>query len=137
MASMVYQLFKQVKSTGRAKLFGGSDGYDDGEQRRDFVYVGDAVQINLFFAKRHEITRGIFNVGTGTSRTFNDVARAVICNLGSGKIDYVPFPSELKGKYQSFTEADLAELRAASWNARFTSIEDGVAQSAAEWVNED
>jgi ADP-L-glycero-D-manno-heptose 6-epimerase len=137
MASMVYQLFRQVKDTSCARLFEGTDGYANGEQKRDFVFIGDVVKINLFFARRQEITRGIFNVGTGTSRTFNDVARAVISNVGEGRIEYVPFPPELRGKYQSFTQADLTELRAASWDAGFTSIEDGIARSADAWANED
>ncbi|HTR24349.1 MAG TPA: ADP-glyceromanno-heptose 6-epimerase [Terriglobales bacterium] len=134
MASMVYQLFKQVEESGSAKLFEGTDGYGNGEQRRDFVFVGDVVRINLFFARLTKVRRGIFNVGTGTGRSFNDVARAVITNLGAGNIQYIPFPSELEGKYQSFTQADLTALRAASWNAAFTSIEDGVAVSARAWT---
>ncbi len=136
MASMVYQLYRQVKETGCARLFEGTDGYANGEQRRDFVFVGDVVRINQFFARRQGVTRGIFNVGTGHCRTFNEVAQAVISEIGEGRVEYIPFPSELKGKYQSFTQADVTDLRTASWTAGFTSIEDGVAQSAREWANE-
>jgi ADP-L-glycero-D-manno-heptose 6-epimerase len=94
------------------------------------------VRINLFFARRREVTLGIFNVGTGMSRSFNDVARAVVTNLGKGRIEYFPFPAELAGKYQSFTEADVTELRVASYDSPFTSIEDGVARSADDWAKE-
>jgi len=136
MASMVYQLFKQVQGSGIAKLFEGSDGYEPGEQRRDFVFVGDVVRINLFFAGLAKVTRGIFNLGTGTSRTFNDVARTVINHLGKGKIEYIPFPDELKEKYQSFTQANVTELRSALGSAALTSIEDGIAESARAWIEE-
>jgi len=136
MASMVYQLFKQVQGSGIAKLFEGSDGYEPGEQRRDFGFVGDVVRINLFFAGLAKVTRGIFNLGTGTSRTFNDVARTVINHLGKGKIEYIPFPDELKEKYQSFTQANVTELRSALGSAALTSIEDGIAESARAWIEE-
>ena len=74
-----------------ARLFEGTDGYAAGEQRRDFVFVGDVVDINLFFATGSP-KQGIFNVGTGTSRSFNDIARTVIGLLGRGEIQYIPFP---------------------------------------------
>src|SRR5258708_31309061 len=115
MASMVYQLYDQLKRTGVAKLFEGTDGYAHGEQRRDFVYVGDVVAINLFFAEG-DPKQGIFNVGTGVSRSFNDIARTLIARLGRGEIQYVPFPESLQGKDQSFTESDISQLRAAGYD---------------------
>jgi ADP-L-glycero-D-manno-heptose 6-epimerase len=136
MASMVYQLYRQINESGCARLFEGTDGYRDGEQRRDFVFVGDIVRLNLFFARRQEVTKGVFNAGTGTSRSFNDVAKCLVATAGRGKIEYIPFLEELRGKYQSFTEADLAALRNAGWNERFTNLEDGIAQSAASWATE-
>jgi ADP-L-glycero-D-manno-heptose 6-epimerase len=136
MASMVYQLYRQINESGCARLFEGTDGYRDGEQRRDFVFVGDIVRLNLFFARRQEVTKGVFNAGTGTSRSFNDVAKCLVAAAGRGKIEYIPFLEELRGKYQSFTEADLAALRNAGWNERFTNLEDGIAQSAASWATE-
>lgn len=136
MASMVYQLHRQIQETGCAKLFEGTDGYGHGEQRRDFVFVGDVVRVNLFFARRADVTRGIFNVGSGTSRSFNEVAGNIIAALGRGEVRYIPFPDELKGKYQSFTQADLKGLRSASWNEPVTTIEDGVALSSHEWAKE-
>ena len=129
MASMVYQLYHQVKRDGKAKLFSGTDGYGDGDQRRDFVYVGDVVDINLHFAHANSVT-GIFNVGTGKSRSFNDVARRLIELQGSGQIEYIPFNVKLAGKYQSFTEADLTNLRKAGYARDFTTLEDGVEKAA-------
>jgi ADP-L-glycero-D-manno-heptose 6-epimerase len=110
MASMVWQLWRQVAEGGVARLFEGTDGYGPGEQRRDFVAVSDVAAVNLHFGLggRHV---GIYNVGSGRSRSFNDVSRAVIARLGRGRVEYVPFPESLRGKYQSFTEADVTNLR--------------------------
>ena len=128
MASMIYQLYNQLKDTGKARLFAGTDGYADGEQRRDFVSVYDVVRVNLHFAKSAR-TRAIVNVGTGESRSFNDIARALISIQGSGEIEYVPFNQELAGKYQSFTEADLTSLHDAGYSETFLSLEDGIAMA--------
>jgi ADP-L-glycero-D-manno-heptose 6-epimerase len=127
MASMVYQLYDQLERTGVAKLFKGTDGYADGEQRRDFIFVGDVVAINLFFAEG-EAKQGVFNVGTGKSRSFNDIARTLIARLGRGQIEYIPFPESLRGKYQSFTESDISRLRAAGYDQPFTSLEQGISR---------
>ena len=132
MASMVYQLYKQLEETGVAKLFDGTDGYGPGEQRRDFVFVGDLVNVNLFFANG-PARQGIFNAGTGQARTFNAIARAFINLLGRGEIQYVPFNPTLKGKYQSFTQADITALRAAGYDQAFTSLEDGAARCHKLW----
>lgn len=125
MASMVTQLLDQLVQDGIAKLFQGTDGYGDGEQRRDFVYVGDIVDINLHFASRVD-ARGIYNAGTGQSRSFNEIARTIIQVIGGGRIEYIPFPESLRGKYQSFTEADVTKLRASGYDRPFTSLEDGI-----------
>jgi ADP-L-glycero-D-manno-heptose 6-epimerase len=135
MASMVYQLYRQLRSSGRAHLFTGTDGYADGEQRRDFVFVGDVVRVNLAFAEG-TIRSGIFNVGTGQSRSFNDVANAIVERIGTGAIEYVPFPENLSGRYQSFTQADLSGLRDAGYSEKFSSLEDGIAKSVAAWDKE-
>jgi len=129
MASMVWQLYHQVKTTGVARLFEGTDGYAAGEQRRDFVFVGDVVAINVFFAMGVP-KQGIFNVGTGASRSFNDIARTVIGLLGRGEIQYIPFPPTLEGKYQSFTESDISRLRAAGYDRPMTTLEEGIRQLA-------
>lgn len=126
MASVVWQCYRQLKESGSIRLFEGSDGYPDGEQRRDFVFVDDVVSVNLFFLGG-PTNRGVFNVGTGASRSFNDVAAVLIRCHGSGTLSYVPFPPALVGKYQSFTEADLSALRATGYREPFTSLEDGIA----------
>ncbi len=125
MASVAYHFNNQIRETGKARLFEGSDGYGNGEQRRDFVYVGDAVEVNLWFLENPEQS-GIFNLGTGRSQSFNDVARAVIAHHGRGELEYIRFPDHLKGRYQSFTEADIAALRAAGYERPFKSVEEGV-----------
>jgi ADP-L-glycero-D-manno-heptose 6-epimerase len=125
MASVAYHFHNQIKENGVARLFQGCDGYADGEQRRDFVYVGDAVDMTLWFLD-HPRQSGIFNVGTGRSQTFNDVARAVIAWHGHGRIEYMPFPDHLKGRYQSFTEADISALRGIGYDVAVKSVEQGV-----------
>ena len=135
MASMVYQLYRQLRSSGRAHLFTGTDGYADGEQRRDFVFVGDVVHVNLALAEG-TMRSGIFNVGTGQSRSFNDVAGTIVERIGAGAIEYVPFPENLSGRYQSFTQADLSGLRDAGYSEYFSSLEDGIAKSVAAWDKE-
>lgn len=132
MASMVYQIYRQLSQTGKARLFEGSGGYGNGEQRRDFVFVGDVVKVNLFFAEG-PVRKGIFNVGTGRSRSFNDIARTLIKLRGGGEIEYIPFPRELEGKYQSFTEADLSELHESGYTEPFTGLEEGIAQCVKAW----
>ena len=135
MASMVYQLYRQLKASGRAKLFEGTDGYADGEQRRDFVFAGDIVRVNLALAEG-PVRSGIFNVGTGQARSFNDVAKILIARLGAGTIDYVPFPESLAGRYQSFTQADLTGLRNSGYVEPFTTLEDGIGKSLDAWKQE-
>jgi len=133
MASMCYQLYCQLRESGEARLFEGTDGYADGEQRRDFVFVGDIVALNLHFGRAASITKGIFNAGTGASASFNDVARELITIVGKGTVKYVPIPEKLRGKYQSFTQADLSGLRAAGWTSEFTPIAEGLRSSAGMW----
>jgi ADP-L-glycero-D-manno-heptose 6-epimerase len=124
MASVAYHLHGQVAATGEARLFEGSDGYAAGEQRRDFIYVGDVVDVNIWCLERG--VSGVLNVGTGASATFNEVARAIIAWHGRGSIRYIPFPDELKARYQSFTEADVRALRAAGYAAPFRDVRAGV-----------
>jgi ADP-L-glycero-D-manno-heptose 6-epimerase len=125
MASVVYHLNRQVLEDGEARLFEGSDGYAAGEQRRDFVYVDDVVQVNLWCYDHPEIS-GVYNVGTGRSATFNDIARAVLETRGRGRIRYIPFPEELKSRYQSYTQADIGALRSAGYDAPFRDVRAGV-----------
>ena len=125
MASVAYHLNRQLPELGYVKLFEGSDGYGNGEQRRDFVYVDDVVDVNLWFSDNPKKS-GIFNVGTGRSQPFNDVARSVIEWHKKGHIDYIPFPDHLKGRYQSFTEANIQALRQAGYKGAFKTVEEGV-----------
>ncbi len=125
MASVAFHLHNQLQEGDEVRLFAGSGGYGDGEQKRDFVYVEDAVAVNLWFLD-HAERSGIFNVGTGRAQPFNDVARAVIDWRGRGKIKYIPFPDSLRGSYQNYTEADLTALRAAGYDQPFASVEEGV-----------
>jgi ADP-L-glycero-D-manno-heptose 6-epimerase len=126
MASVAFHLRRQVVEQGEARLFEGSGGYAAGEQRRDFVYVGDVASVNLWLLD-HPRVSGIFNVGTGASASFNDVARAIIAGLGRGAVRYIPFPPELTASYQSFTQADISALRAAGYSAPFKDVRAGIA----------
>jgi len=149
MASVAFHFFNEYRATGKVRLFEGSGSYAAGEQRRDFVSVEDAVRVNLWFLE-HSERSGIFNCGTGASQTFNDVAVATVNALrhadgqkplsldelkAQGIIQYVPFPDGLKEKYQSFTEADLTQLRAAGYAEAFRSVEQGVSRYVA-WLLE-
>ena len=142
MASVAYHFFNQYRANGKIRLFEGTDGYADGEQRRDFISIDDIVNVNLHFLDNDELS-GIFNLGTGRSQTFNDVAVSSLnaCRAIDGKpplslqqmkeqtlIEYIPFPEALKGKYQSFTEADTTNLRSAGYTADFLSVEEGVSR---------
>jgi ADP-L-glycero-D-manno-heptose 6-epimerase len=127
MASVVFQFYNQLKQTGQIRLFQGTGGYGDGEQQRDFVFVGDVVAVNLWFSAG-DPRQGIFNVGSGNSRSFNDIARCLIDLEQCGEIVYIPFPDSLKDKYQSFTQADLSVLRRAGYPVPFLSLEEGIVQ---------
>ncbi len=126
MASVALQLHQQLTATGRVRLFAGSGGFGDGEQRRDFVHVDDVVAVNLWFWE-HSDRSGIFNVGTGQASTFNDVAEAVLRFHQRGELEYIPFPESLRGRYQSHTEADISKLRAQGYASSFRSVANGVA----------
>lgn len=140
MASVAFHHFNQFRETGRVRLFEGSDGYARGEQRRDFVSVEDVTAVNLFFLE-HPKKSGIYNLGTGRAQPFNDVACAVINSLRQaskqpslalaeltrqGLVEYIPFPDALKGKYQSFTQADMTQLRKVGYKKPFLTVEQGV-----------
>lgn len=125
MASVAYHLHRQVAEHGEARLFEGSGGYAAGEQRRDFVYVDDVVRVNLWFYEHADVS-GVFNVGTGASASFNEVASAIIERHGRGAIRYIPFPEELRSRYQSFTEADIGALRAVGYAAPFMDVRSGI-----------
>lgn len=128
MRSMVLRAFEQIQSTGRVRLFR-SDRPDfaDGEQRRDFVYVKDAAALTAWFLD-HPEANGIFNVGSGVARTWNDLARAVFAALGRPPcIEYFDMPPELRGKYQYATQAPLDRLRQVGGPAPQRTLEAAVA----------
>jgi ADP-L-glycero-D-manno-heptose 6-epimerase len=142
MASVALHVFEEYRRDGRVRLFRGSGGYPDGEQRRDFVYVDDVVDVNLEFWK-HPGRSGIFNLGTGHAASFNALAVATInaCRAAAGDpprslgelqrdgaIEYVAMPDALAGKYQSFTQADLTRLRAAGYATPMLPVDKGIAR---------
>ena len=139
MASVIHHFTKQMQETGKVKLFAGTGGYGDGEQRRDFVYVRDLARLNMFFAQigpyapapgeQRKTYRGLANAGLGRSRTFNDVARALMTVHGECPIEYIPFPTDLEGRYQHFTEADLTALRDLGYDEPMTDLEAGVTET--------
>ena len=146
MASVAYHHFNQFRSDGRVKLFEGSHGYADGEQRRDFIHVDDVVAANLHFWDKPK--SGVYNLGTGRAQSFNDVALAVINTLraaegdepvalagavSQGLIEYIAFPEALRGKYQAFTQADVTQLRAAGFTAPMQTVEQGTS-SYMRWL---
>jgi len=149
MASVAFHHYNQFRADGKVKLFEGCDGYAHGEQKRDFVYVGDVAKVNLFFLD-HPETSGIFNLGTGHAQSFNELAAANVnsCRALNGApqlplnnllayelIEYVPFPDALRGKYQSFTQADLTKLRKAGYDAPFATVEEGVSEYV-QWLKD-
>ena len=125
MASVAWHMQQQLQSGDTVRLFEGCDGYGPGEQERDFIHVDDVVAVNLWLLD-HPGVRGIYNCGTGRAQSFNDVARAVIAQHPHGRIEYIPFPEHLKGRYQSYTQADMGALRQAGYEAPFLSVEQGV-----------
>jgi ADP-L-glycero-D-manno-heptose 6-epimerase len=125
MASVVWHFHNQLLGGDEVRLFEGSGGFAAGEQKRDFIHVDDVVSANLWFLENGG-KHGIFNLGTGEARSFNDVARAVIAWHGRGRITYIPFPAGLAAGYQNFTQADLGTLRLAGYTADFTRVEEGV-----------
>jgi ADP-L-glycero-D-manno-heptose 6-epimerase len=142
MASVAFHLFNQYRAEKKVRLFEGADGYGNGEQRRDFVFIDDVVKVNMHFLE-HQEAFGVYNLGTGRAQSFNDVAVATInaCRAAEGQsalalaeltaqglIEYIAFPEALKGKYQSYTQADLDNLRAAGYAAEFATVAQGVAR---------
>ena len=137
MASVAYHHHTQVRQGQNPRLFGAWDGYDAGMQSRDFIYVGDVVDVNLWFLD-HPEQSGIFNLGTGRAEPFKAIAETVIDYYGKqgieADIEYIDFPDELKGRYQSYTRADISRLRQAGYSAEFRTVREGVT-AYLEWLN--
>ena len=142
MASVAFHNMNQFLAEGYVRLFGGWDGYADGGQLRDFISVDDVVDVNLHFLEHSKVS-GIFNCGTGRAQPFNDVARAVVNAMRGiqgkpalsleelvkqGLLRYIEFPEDLKGRYQSYTQADVRALRQAGFTAPMRDVQKGVTQ---------
>ena len=133
MASVAFHLNNQMKDGQNPKLFEGCDGFGNGGQMRDFVYVEDVCKVNIWFWKNAGKS-GIYNCGTGRAEPFLNVAEAVVKHHGHGQVEFIPFPDHLKGRYQSYTQADLTKLRATGCDVQFRSVAEGVAEYM-EWLN--
>jgi len=144
MASVAFHNMNQFRAEGHVRLFGGWDGYPNGGQMRDFIHVDDVVDVNLHFLDHPEVS-GIFNCGTGRAQPFNDVASTVVNTLREADgqaaqpldelvaqklIRYIDFPDDLKGRYQSHTQADLSRLREAGFTQEMRDVQTGVAEYA-------
>jgi ADP-L-glycero-D-manno-heptose 6-epimerase len=140
MASVAFHNMNQFVSQGHVQLFGGWDGYPDGGQQRDFISVDDVVSVNLHFLENPQVS-GIFNCGTGRAQPFNDIASSVVNAIRQAReqpplslhdmvrqkvLRYIDFPDDLKGRYQSFTQADVSALRAAGYDQPFKDVQTGV-----------
>lgn len=127
MRSMVHKAFEQIKSEGKVRLFKSyREGYGDGEQKRDFVYVKDCVEIIWWLLQNRDV-KGIFNIGTGKARTWNDLAKAVFKSMGLPvNIEYIDMPPGLEQQYQYFTEASISKLVNTGCPLKFRSLEDAI-----------
>ncbi|MBN1299840.1 MAG: ADP-glyceromanno-heptose 6-epimerase [Melioribacteraceae bacterium] len=127
MRSVVHKAYEQIRDTGKVKLFKSyKDKYKDGEQVRDFIYIKDAVEMTLFFLNNRN-KNGIYNVGTGNARTWNDLVSAVFNALNKNvNVEFIEMPEDVRGKYQYHTEANLNKLRNAGYEKEITSLEDGI-----------
>lgn len=147
MASVAFHNMNQFLAQGHVQLFAGWDGYGDGGQSRDFISVEDVVAVNLHFLDNPQRS-GIFNCGTGRAQPFNDVAAAVVNTLraeqgltalsldelvAQGLIRYIPFPDDLKGRYQSYTQADVTQLRDAGFDKPMWDVQKGVSEYVKYW----
>jgi len=147
MASVAFHNMQQFQTEGHVRLFGGWDGYPDGGQMRDFISVADVVAVNLHFFDHPK--SGIYNCGTGRAQPFNDIAATVVNTLrtangepaltlpdlvAAGHLRYMDFPEDLKGRYQSHTQADLTQLRTAGFTTPMRDVQTGVAEYVRAWV---
>jgi len=140
MASVMHHFSKQIRETGKLRLFEGSGGYPNGGQRRDFVYVGDLANLNMYFAQvgpyapvgaQRKSYQAVVNAGSGKSRSFNEVASALMQVHGEAAVEYIPFPGDLRERYQHFTEADLSGLRDLGCDIEMTQLEEGIQKTFA------
>lgn len=148
MASVAFHHFNQLRDRGHVRLFDGYDGYEAGQQSRDFIFIDDLVAVKLWFFENPGHS-GVFNLGTGRAQPFNDVALATVNSwrgrnglpalslaeqVEAGLVQYIEFPEALKGKYQSYTQADMRALRAIGYEAEFTPVAEGV-KAYIDWLS--
>jgi len=135
MASVIFHSFNQIRSQGRVKLFRSHrPDFKDGQQLRDFIYVKDVARV-CYWMMGHSIPPGLYNLGTGKARTFEDLARATFAGMGKEPvIEYIDMPADIRDKYQYYTEADMGKLRAVGYSENFTSLEEGVKEYVAEYL---
>jgi ADP-L-glycero-D-manno-heptose 6-epimerase len=131
MASVIFHSFRQIRDSGKVKLFRSHDPkYKDGEQLRDFIYADDVIAVCFWFMQSFETLApapGLYNLGTGKARTFNDLVKAIFTALNKpAEIIYIDTPEDIRDKYQYFTEADMRKLRKAGYDREFYSLEKGV-----------
>ncbi len=137
MRSFVLKAFEQINTTGKVRLFKShKQDYKDGEQKRDFLYVKDAVDMALFFYDNPE-TSGIYNLGAGVARSWNDLAKAVFTAMGKKpNIEYIDMPDSVRNQYQYFTEADITKLRDTGYDEQITSLEESVADYVTQYLEQ-
>jgi ADP-L-glycero-D-manno-heptose 6-epimerase len=135
MASVIFHTYRQVRDTGEMKLFRSHHpDFKDGEQLRDFVYVKDVLDV-LWFFYQHRNENGLYNLGTGAARSFNDLARATFKAMNlKPNISYIDTPEDIRNTYQYFTEADMDKLRELGYYRGFTSLEHGIADYVKKYL---
>jgi len=136
MASVIFHAFNQIKDKGSVRLFRSHNpDYKDGEQIRDFVYVQDVVKMCIWLME-HQPANGLYNIGTGTARTFKDLVNAIFTTLGlPSDIEFIDTPLDIRDKYQYFTEADMSKIRDAGYAEPFITLEDGVADYVSKYLS--
>ncbi|MCG8341043.1 MAG: ADP-glyceromanno-heptose 6-epimerase [Cytophagales bacterium] len=135
MASVIWHTFNQLKATGKMKLFRSHHpNFEDGKQKRDFIYVKDVVEV-CYFLMHHRKNSGIYNLGTGQARTFLALTRAVFKALEKEEhIEFIDIPEDIRGKYQYFTEAKMGKLRSIGYEKPFTALEEGVREYVKDYL---
>ena len=138
MRSFIVKAFEQIKAAGTVRLFKSYEGdYADGEQLRDFIYIKDAVDMTLFFLDNRKLG-GLYNVGTGKARTWNDLVTAVFVAMGKEpSIEYIDMPDSIRNQYQYFTQADVSKLRNAGYDKQITSLEDAIKDYVQNYLSEE
>ncbi len=136
MASVVYHAYNQIKTTKKMQLFKSyNPKFEDGQQRRDFIYVEDLVDVLLFFMENRHLS-GIFNLGTGQAQSFLELAESIFETMKlPKKIEFIDLPHELKDKYQYFTQANMNKLRQAGYNKPFATLQQGIKDYIDNYLN--